>query len=153
MFPNVFETTLADYQGTLLATVGEGPGPVFPPTNIIRNDEQWNIKVDWEIHGMGVSFLPGQFHIRVFLESIGTGPEFNLPVRFVDTTSAPLVTPPGPVPQRIYTQNIAILLGAIPAGVYKIVTVIHLFQDMTNTLPYPIAGFVEGGMVYVFNPA
>ena len=149
MFPNLFETDLTDYQGTLQAAAFEGVGPIFPPSNIVRRDQPWGIKVDWEVHGPLVNYFDAEFRIRVYLESMGPGTEYELPIEIVATLD-PLFPPVAG--QRIYTKNINIAAGTIDVGVYKIATVIHVFERSSGN-PTPIAGFVEGGMVFVFDPA
>lgn len=144
------ETNLNDYKGNMTAVAFEGPGPIFQPKNVIRSDQQWGIKVEWEVEGPLVEWLDANFHITAHLESIGVGPEFTLPPVQVHTLSVPVNG--GATATRHYEQNIDIAPGDIPAGVYKLVTTLQLFEAATGN-PTPVAGFVESGMVQVFNPS
>lgn len=151
MFSHLIETDLNDYKGTMQARAFEGPAPIFAPKNVIRSDQEWGVKVDWEMHGALVEWLDAEFRISVFLESIGTGPEFDLAPVTVPTLSVP-VTINGNGKTREYSQTITVAPGAVPPGVYKIVTCLQLFERSTGN-PTPVAGFDEGRMVQIFKPA
>jgi hypothetical protein len=151
MFAAKLETDLADYQGTLQAASFEGLGPIFPPTNVIRSDQAWGVRVDWEVHGPLVEWLDAEFRISVFLESIGTGPEYNLPQVNVSTLSIPVVVDGLGNKSRTYTQNIDVAPGQVQPGIYKIATALQLFEKATGN-PTPVAGLYEGGLVHIFVP-
>ena len=150
-FPFTIESDLTDYQGTMATHTFEGPGPIFSPKNVIRSDQNWGVKVDWQVTGPLVEWLDAEFRLNVYLESIGTGPEFDLPTVVVATLSMPVVVDGAGVKSRTYSQNVDIAAGTIPAGVYKIATTLHLYERATGN-PTPIAGFVEGRMVNIFDP-
>ena len=46
---------------------------------IIACDEDWYVKIEWELWGDLLHHLCGYFCICVFMESIGPGPEYKLP--------------------------------------------------------------------------
>jgi hypothetical protein len=131
------------------------------PTNHIRTTQNWAVDVSWEMRGIQTTFLVDQFHIRVFLEAIGPGAELALPAagpRMIGTLVPPLSSCGG-VACRQYnnatTGNQTRILtpaGTVPAGVYKMVTVVQLHDDAPPGTPYPIVGTVEGPIITFFNP-
>ncbi len=48
------------------------------PTSIIRTTDAWHIHVDWSTDGPLSVFLPGNWHVKAYLESIGPGQELDL---------------------------------------------------------------------------
>lgn len=145
----MLETNMTAYTGNMTAVAFEGPGPQFLPKNVIRSDQNWGIKVDWEVEGALVDWLDATFHVTAHLESIGPGPEYTLPTIEVPTLSVPLSG--GPAAKREYSQNIDIAPGEVQAGIYKIVTTLQLYEAASGN-PTPVAGFVEGGMIQIFDP-
>ena len=104
------------------------------------------------MNGAFVPFLVDEFHLRTFIESIGPGLEAALPLAgpvVVNTLSSPLQ--PGNV--RQYSANINVPAGTVPAGVYKVVTVVQMHDDAPPSSPYPIVATVEGPIITFFNPA
>lgn len=152
--PAIFETnTLSDYQGTLEARTFEtGPGPVYTPTNVIRSDQNWGVEVNWEVHGPLATWLDAEFRISVFLESMGPGPEYSLAPVCVHTKSVPVGANASGEAQRVYNANVDVNAGNVQNGVYKVLVVIQLFE-LGSGSPTPFAGFIESGMVYLFDPA
>ena len=49
------------------------------PTNIIRLDQDWRVHLDWALEGSLKSMICGTWCIHLHLESIGKGPELDLP--------------------------------------------------------------------------
>ena len=122
-----------------------------PPNHYKKNDtdQAWGVKVDWEMHGILAKFLHATFELRILLESIGPGAELALPATVVevDTLSAPWVGG-----QRVYSRKITIAAGTVPAGAYKLVTLLQLYDHANpGAKPYPVAGMVEGPIVNFFN--
>ena len=146
----VIETDMTAYTGNMNAFAFEGPAPIFAPKNVIRSDQDWGVKVEWEMQGPLVTWLDANFRLTVHLEGIGVAGDHSLPFVAVHTLSAPLNA--GPPASRKYEEIIDIPAGTIPPGVYKLVTTLHLYESATNN-PTPVAGFVEGGMINIFDPA
>src|SRR5262245_37942466 len=63
--------------GTMEASVSELGG--VAPTNIIRIDQDWLVRIKWALHGTLKSMICGKWCLHVHLESIGKGPELDLP--------------------------------------------------------------------------
>lgn len=145
--------TGAAYKGDMTAQVFELASPDTPvPTNHIRTTQAWGVEVKWRMEGAFVPFLIDQFQLRSFIESIGPGLEAALPMGgpvVVNTLAAPLQA--GNV--REYSANINVPAGTVPAGVYKVVTVVQLHDDAPPASPYPIVATVEGPILTFFNPA
>jgi hypothetical protein len=141
------------YDGTMQATVFELAAPDTPvPTNHIRTTQNWGVRVDWEMTGAFTPFLIDEFRLRAFVESIGPGAEMALPLAgpvIVNTLAGPL----GVGPKRTYSANINIPAGTVPAGVYKLVTLVQLHDDGAPGNPYPVVATVEGPIVTIFQPA
>ena len=116
--------TEPSYDGTMQATVFELAAPdTAVPTNHIRTTQNWGVKVDWEMTGAFTPFLIDEFHLRAFVESIGPEAELALPLGgpvIVNTLAGAL----GVGPKRTYSANVNIPAGTVPAGVYKLVTLV-----------------------------
>jgi hypothetical protein len=138
------------YDGTMQATVFELLAPDTPvPTNHIRTTQNWGVRVNWEMTGAFTPFLIDEFRMRAALESIGPGPELSFGPVVVNTLAGVL----GAGPKRTYVANINIPAGAVPPGVYKLVTLIQLHDDGAPGNPYPIVATAEGPIVTIFQPA
>ena len=148
MFAYPIETNLNDYQGSLEAIVFEGP-PSFAPTNVIRSDQDWGIRVSWEVHGPLAGWLDAEFRITIFLEKYGTGSDVDLAPAVIPTLSV-LYDPA--TQSRTYSHDVNISAGVIPNGVYKIATCLQLYE-LGSGNPVPIAAVVEGETVHLFDPA
>ncbi|MBX3061545.1 MAG: hypothetical protein U0528_04095 [Anaerolineae bacterium] len=146
------ETNLTSYTGSLDAYTFEAstPGPQYPPSNTIRTDQDWGVTVKWKMSGALTAWLNANFQIRVFLERMGPGADIALPMVTVNTLSTPLLGFPAS-PHREYAENVNVAAGAIGEGVYRVVVVLHLFDNGLGN-PTPIAGFVDCGLIYVFRP-
>jgi hypothetical protein len=149
VFNHQIETDLNDYKGTMQAHTYEGPAPIFKPSNVIRSDQEWGVRIEWQVRGPLVEWLDGEFYLHVVLESIGPGPEYDKRGVPVPTLSVPVVLDNGEKTRNYYTE-IEFSPGEIEVGVYKIATTLQLYGCSDN--PTPIAGFVEGKMVNIFNP-
>lgn len=62
---------------TIKAEVFEKGGTA--PTSIIRADQDWYVDVEWAISGMLVRHFCGTWHVRVNLESVGPGDDYEFP--------------------------------------------------------------------------
>ncbi len=143
------------YDGTMDAHTFELAEPGLPITGkIIRTTQDWGVTVEWEMHGALAAFLDGEFHLRVYYESIGTGPEGELPIAgdvLVNALSGALTFPAG-VPTRNYTKDITVTAGTVPAGTYKLVVLLQLWSCCPAPHKYPIAGMVELRVIDIFDP-
>lgn len=143
-------------EGTISApTVREVGGPITPM--IIRTDQDWQIDVDWEVHGSllskptAASFpFTGEWILRAYLESIGPGTEYELPLsgKGVRLDVGKPVTTAGD--KRTYSATISVLKNDVAPGVYKMV--IALTHESSPGVPGPIAGFFESGMLQIYQP-
>jgi hypothetical protein len=113
------------------------------PNRVLDQGVGFNVRVDWHLDGTLKSMIAGTWTVRLFVESMGPGPEAQ-----IGSTNVPLVANPN------YTATINVPANALPAGppasgVYKIVVVIthEAFGIKTE-----MAGFGEGPLVDVRQP-
>jgi hypothetical protein len=73
-----FETPFppALFAGTITAVEHEHGG-VTPPS-IIRTDQSWAVNVSWTTTGLATGMICGDWHLHLYLESIGPGPDLDL---------------------------------------------------------------------------
>lgn len=106
------------------------------PTTIIRTDQEWGVKIYWDLKGSLAEYICGEWCVRLCLESIGKGPESNW--------EAPRIRL-DPCGDGKYYYDFKFKPGDITADYcstpYKpVVTVTYHTECHT---PGPIAGFVE----------
>lgn len=111
------------------------------PVEIVQEGDPWSVKIDWEVHGLGVLLLPGStWEVSLRLEGWGGAPESDIgPV----TVTIPTVTVPSPNP-----FTVTIPVAAQPVGLYKLAAMAQIINSVG--MPVPVAGQVEGPMVQVF---
>lgn len=143
-------------QGAIVgATVSEIGG--VSPTTVIRTDQAWEVKVDWNLEGslLGTQFFNfvGEWVVSLYLESMGPTAEYALPAGGGVRVSVGTFTLPDPndVTHRDYTAKIPVSAQTVAAGVYKMVVAIT-YESSPGT-PGPIAGFHEGGMFQFYTPS
>ncbi|MEZ4868367.1 MAG: hypothetical protein R3C14_43970 [Caldilineaceae bacterium] len=141
MFETVFGTLLT---GTIDTQV-EDPAGINPPANIIQTDDPWDVKVDWSISGVAAPFLGGDWKVTVYVESIGPGPEQQ-----VGTTANVPLASVSPAFTRNYTTTVSVGAGTLPAGSYKLVT---LLNYSNGGLPQEMAAFDDGTIIQLYDPA
>jgi hypothetical protein len=113
------------------------------PSTIIQTEDAWLIRVEWEISGPAAPFLGGDWHVSAYLESIGGG-DFEDQVG--DTVDVPL-SDADPAQTRSYSTDIDVLGDTVPAGAYKLVTLINYTHlDM----PCEMAAFAEGPILQFY---
>jgi hypothetical protein len=136
-----FEVNLPDppLWGKIWATVQETG---IPPANIIRADKPWGVDVHWCIYGNLAPFICGSWCVRLHLESIGPGPEFNLPGKGEKCAKLIAIDPC----KNCYGAYIDVSPGVIKpeqCGIpYKLVVTVQYLtacKDRTG----PMTGFVE----------
>ncbi|MCP4423259.1 MAG: hypothetical protein GY803_02075 [Chloroflexi bacterium] len=159
-----FETPFLEEQfhiEHLLAHVHEGaaPGPILPgeqplPIGIIRTDQDWTLHVHWHTTGNLVPILRGVWHLDMYLERMGPGPDRHLPVGGFEIPLTPNVSG-----TAVYNPFIVIPAGTVPAGpdnhpvAYRLVATITYKYDSADSAPFGLmAGFVEGPMVQFYTP-
>lgn len=144
----------------LLAHVHEGPasGPLTPPLpapiGIIRTDQDWSVHVHFHTTGSLVPVLQGVWHLDLYLERMGPGPDLRLPIGPPEGLDVPLT--PGSSPQ-FYNPFINISAGTVPASpsghptAYKLVITVA-YRYCRNGAFGLMAGFVEGPMIQFYTP-
>jgi len=146
-----FETPFppALFAGTITAVPHEHGG--VAPASIIRTDQSWAVNVRWTTTGLATSMISGDWHLHVYLESIGPGPDLDL----IDAVNPGHVVPltPGPSPVS-YFVHFDIQAGAVtapPAGIlYKLAVTLTYFD--AAGAPGPMAAFEEGPLLQFYNP-
>jgi hypothetical protein len=150
---------LTRLQGTIGAKVWEENEP---PSRIIDFNDKWFCEVDWTLTGPMRRFICGTWEVDVYMESIGKGPEFELP----DVKPIPLESSK----DGIYSVTIEVPAGFIKPYweswlvelkehdlplpeketdiVYKMVCTVT-YRDPYGQ-PGPIAGFVEMPMMMFY---
>ena len=120
--------------GDVSAKVYEKDGA--KPTTIIRTDQEWGVKIYWELKGSLTEYICGEWCVRLCLESIGQGPERNW--------EAPRIAL-DPCGDGKYYYDFKFKPGDITADYcstpYK--PVVTVTYNTVCHVPGPVAGFVE----------
>lgn len=139
-------------QGAIVGATVSEVGGIAPSTNI-RTDQDWNVKVDWNLEGslLGTPFFSfvGEWVASLFLESMGPSNEYALTPARVSVNTFTLPDPTDDT-HRDYTATIPVSAGSVDPGVYKLVVAITYESSPGD--PGPIAGFHEGGMLQIYTP-
>ncbi len=106
------------------------------PLSIVRTDQACYVEFDWQANGWLCAFLPGEWQLRVHLESIGPGPDYT----FGPATVPFLLSNPADYPPT----RVNIGAGAVVPGSYRMVASI---LSRNGTTPLPVAGYLEGPIV------
>jgi len=115
------------------------------PTSIIRTDQEWGVKVHWDLKGSLAPLICGEWCVHLCLESIGPGPElrFDHPHIHLD-----------PCGDGEYNCDFRIKPGKIRGKdcsyPYKLVVTVTYLTACEK--PGPIAGFVEGPILQFYDP-
>ena len=118
--------------------------PDLNPNRVLQTNLDWNIQVDWNISGMIAGGLGGEWEVRAYVESIGTGFEGQVgPAMIVPLSSAPATA------SRSYTTTITVPAGTPPAGAYKLAVLVNYSN---GGLPQQMAAFAEGPVLQFYNP-
>lgn len=125
------------------ATVREYGGP--NPITIIRTNQRWDVQIEWQTSGFIKSWVAGNWHLTVYLESMGPGDDHAL----VDPNEAviPLLPPPT---DHLYKYHPDFNAGVVPAGVYKLILTITYTDPAGN--PGEMAGYWEGPIIQFHSP-
>lgn len=142
-----FETIPGDFNvANFTATVHEH-SMLRAPASVIRTDQEWAVRVRFETSGGLSEHLPGTWHLGVYLESIGPGPEAQVALKHV-----PLTPGPGTV---VYNEDLVIPANTIAVPNHQttpfklVTTVSFIWPDGT---PGPMAGYLEGPIIQMYNP-
>jgi hypothetical protein len=109
-----------------------------PASTIIAKDDDFHLKVSWQLHGTLVPALCGKWHVTAFLESIGPGPEYKVPLGDYDMDKSSYDFE-YPIHPKILNME---------PGPYKLVTVITATNKFGK--PMPFAAFEESPMLQVY---
>jgi hypothetical protein len=129
--------------GNISAFVTEVGG--VSPIGILEADKDFDVHINWSLSGLGTPFIAGNWHVHVFLESIGNAPELNLP-------TVPVIIPLAPAP-GVNAYNTVVRVPAntivpVDSVPYKLVVTVT-YSTVLNR-PGPMAGFVEGPMLQFY---
>jgi len=110
------------------------------PTEIIRTDNKWAVRFDWETIGPLNYVMGGTWQLKIFLEKMGAG---EVPSNLPDTIVNFKVHP------HNYGETIIIDPGKVKAGLYKLTTAIT-FKGLSGVAG-PIALFGEGPLLQFYD--
>jgi hypothetical protein len=135
-----------------------------PPSRIIDINDPWVVEVDWTLTGRAQRFICGSCGVDVYMESIGPGPELELPDKPFENI------PLNPIGDGHYHARFDVPAGFIKTHVekwweeqleggglkrdretdivYKMVCTVT-YKDLGGQ-PGPIAGFVEMPMLQFY---
>jgi len=113
------------------------------PVTIIRTDQRWDVQIEWQTSGLIKSWVAGNWHLTIYLESMGPGEDYKL----VDANEAIVPLLPAP-PNYLFQYHPDFDAGVVPAGVYKLIlTITYTALDDT---PGEMAGYWEGPMLQFY---
>lgn len=122
-------------KGDIQAEVYEVGGA--SPVSIIRSDQDWGVKVRWQLEGSLLPFICGKWCIHLRLESLGTGRELTL--------EAPKLIRLDPCGKGDYYLDFRVKRGIIKpehcSTPYKPIVTITYYTECYA--PGPFAGYVE----------
>lgn len=109
------------------------------PTNIIRSNESWGVKFEWNTAGPLNFIMAGTWKLECFLEKMGPTEAPSLP-----SQTTPIVSAPN-------AYNKTLTFPGMAAGVYKLVAVLN--AKGPGGVPGPISCMAEGPMVQFYDTA
>jgi len=152
-------TNLDLFNGTITASVHEHDAPPgAPPLTIIRTDQRWALSIRWQTTGLMTGMIGGQWHLHVFLESLGPGADLDLTDTATPGVQEHLIDlNPGPSPVN-YSVHFDVPAGRVnipdpvPAAgrLYKVIVSLT-YRELTGA-PGPVAGYVEGPILQFYQP-
>lgn len=129
-----------------LSTEVTDPNGLVPEKTIIRRNDTWNLRVRWNLSGMLVGMLAGNWHVKAYLESFGPQAE---PVVVDDKTVTIASGFSGDPFSLAYDKTYPINNLPLEAGAYRLVTVITSLTPAGT--PGPFAGYDEGPMLQFYD--
>lgn len=132
-----FETSIDD-SFSISGSYGIYSNPLLPPTNIVKVDENWGIRITWTTSGPLNNLISGNFRIQVLFDKLGIG----------EATWEPAVLTEPTVPSpNTYTKDI--LCGPnLAVGMYHVA--VYLFLEDVNGNPAGVVCSAEGPTVTVY---
>jgi len=121
------------------------------PTTIIRDDQSWALTVSWRTEGFLNGWIGGEWHLHVYAESLGPGPE----VRLTDLPEDHFPALEPAEGSSSYSKHFQVDAGALQAGVdgvtlYKIVTALTYVNLAGNYAP--MACHADGPIIQIYTP-
>lgn len=119
------------------------------PITILEADKMARVHVIWTLSGPLTPFLCGKWYVSAFLESMGPGEEFRLPLAPGEAVA--LNPKPGPVTYEAWVDipanrvKVTDTEGTLP---YKLVVTVA--YRAPNGQPGPMAGFVDGPVLQFY---
>ena len=141
-----FEVNLGTMDVNNFAAIVHEHSNPHAPSSVIRTDQEWAVRVNFETSGGLSHVLTGQWHIGVYIESIGPGQEEEIAL-----THIPLRPGPGTVS---YTADLVVRPGRInvpdhQTKPFMLVTTVSYIQP--DGRPGAMAGYLEGPIVQFYN--
>ena len=107
---------------------------------MIQADQPWGVQLRWRTQGIFACFLAGGlWKAQLMFEKMGVG-ETNFTV---ETTTPDLGSA-----ATVYNTDLQIRPGQLAPGVYRVVICLQYYFNTGN--PGPIAGYIDGGMIKVY---
>lgn len=134
--------------GRIRSTVYEVGGT--EPTGVIRTDQDWYVRVEWNLWGHLVHHLCGEFCICLYIECIGPGPEELVVCEYVKMD-------PCKPHHKWYSVDLRVPAGKIPG--MDCGQVCCLAVTLTSILPCEprrpghIAAYTKGPCIMFARPA
>lgn len=122
--------------------------PGVPETKkIIRTDQQWGIRVEWEMCGDLAEWLSDEFYVTASVDTDSGEPHsYPRPEKVIPTLDGAW----NPV-KRKRTYSVELPGPAVPAGTYKITVRLQLREGEHHT-EVPVGGFVKCEEIMFMSP-
>jgi hypothetical protein len=125
--------------------------PSGTPTNVIPRELPWSVHCRWYLKGALASILTGDWHLRVTLESMGSGPEGSSAVVTRDYQSDGSLVGTFPNQEMRFDATVNFPAG-IPTGettAYRGTALLTFRYD--NGAPGPFAAVYDLGVIQLFD--
>lgn len=122
--------------------------PDARPATVIRTDQEWGVRVHWDLRGQLAPFIHGRWSLHLYLEPVGNGPGRKL------EPYLPSSIPIDPCGGGEYDFDFRVRPGTVKTehcfSPYRLVFMITYLTESGR--PGPIAGFVEGPVLQFYEP-